>query len=269
MAIENTRTGEIADVSALRLSANGGPPVRENDRVVVEQPVTITIDDVGSYTIMCTPRDVMAFAVGFAFSEGLVAGMQDFDLIHCCDDDPSAVRMRLAHVPETLSQRNLIVTSSCGMCGSMSVEETLAALPTCGDTLRVSLATVLDVFGNMKSMQHVFEQTGGSHAVAIFAPDGEIIAFAEDVGRHNAFDKAVGKCLLAETVARGCGAVLSGRVSLELVTKAARAGIELVAAVSAPTSLAIEAAEKCNITLCGFVRGDRATIYCHESRVAI
>ncbi|MCK5271787.1 MAG: formate dehydrogenase accessory sulfurtransferase FdhD, partial [Sedimentisphaerales bacterium] len=108
--------------------------------------------------------------------------------------------------------------------------------------------------------------TGGTHAVGLIRA-GEMIAVGEDIGRHNAFDKAVGKCLLQDIPTAGCVAVLSGRVSFEMAAKAARAGVELIAAVSAPTTLSVEVARQSNITLCGFVRGQEATVYCHSHRI--
>ena len=234
---------------------------------MVERAITITIDGVGSYTLMATPCDTMALAVGFALSEGLISSTRDINPLRCCDDDPSAIRMQLARVPDGLTERNLIIASSCGMCGSANIEETIAGLPNVGNSLRVPVALLLEALAEMKSRQAIFERTGGTHAAALFSTDGTILAFAEDIGRHNALDKVIGRCSLEEKPTAGCGAALSGRVSLELVLKASRAGIELIAAVSAPSSLAIDAAERCGITLCGFVRGDRATVYTHESRI--
>jgi FdhD protein len=118
-------------------------------------------------------------------------------------------------------------------------------------------------------MQTTFALTGSSHAAALFDRDGAIVAFAEDIGRHNALDKAIGKCLLAGGAPRGYGVVLSGRVSLEMIAKAARAGIELVVAVSGVSSYAIAAARQWNITLCGFVRNGRVNIYTDPTRIRL
>ncbi|MBI2844746.1 MAG: formate dehydrogenase accessory sulfurtransferase FdhD [Armatimonadetes bacterium] len=254
-------------VDAVRVSKSADHPVQELCRLVLEQPVTIAIDGVGSYTIMCTPCDTMALAVGFAFTEGIISGTRDIDLLRRCEDDPSAVRMQLRAVPESLPARNLIVASSCGMCGSWNIDETLASLPKCADTMKVPASTLLDVLGKMKELQKTFDETGAAHAAAVFSQSGRIVAFAEDIGRHNALDKVIGKCLLEELDTEGCGVALSGRVSFEMVVKAAKAGFEIMDAVSAPSSLAVEAAKRSNITLCGFVRGDRATIYSHERRI--
>ncbi len=254
-------------VDAVRLSTSDTPPSGEKCDVVVEQPLSITIDGIGTYTLMCTPCDTMSLAVGFAFTEGIISGTRDINLLYRCDDDLGAIRIQLAKVPEGLPERNLIVVSSCGMCGSPNVEETLAALPRCSDTLRVGVSLLLDVLATMKAHQRIFGATGAAHAAAIFSSDGKILSFAEDIGRHNALDKAIGNCLLTDTATGGCGVALSGRVSLDMVVKAAMAGIELITAVSAPSSLALEAAQRCDITLCGFVRADRATVYSHRHRI--
>ena len=119
----------------------------------------------------------------------------------------------------------------------------------------------------LRETQTVFEATGGVHAAGVFDAAGAMLATAEDIGRHNALDKAIGECLLAGRATGGCGVVLSGRVSFELVAKAARAGVEVILAVSGPTSLAVEAADRWNITLCGFVRGDRMNVYTHPGRI--
>jgi FdhD protein len=126
---------------------------------------------------------------------------------------------------------------------------------------------LLAVQEEMRRRQQIFAQTGGTHAAAIFNRQGNVVAFAEDIGRHNALDKCIGQCLLAGEPTAGCGAALSGRLSLEMVVKAARAGIEIIAAVSAPSSLAVDAATHCGITLCGFVREDRLTAFSHPARI--
>lgn len=263
----NSAAGEsIRSVRPLRISTTGTPPVRDACEVAVEQPLTIAIEGIGSFTVMCTPCDVEALAVGFAFSEGMITGIDDIVEL-ACTRDPLVVAMRVDHPEKTASRRNLIVTSSCGLCGQRNIEEFLAGMVACADTLRVSGPLLVDVVRKMQAGQQLFQRTGGTHAAGVFSPAGELLALGEDVGRHNAFDKAVAKCLLQKQSPRGCGAALSGRASLELVAKAARAGIEVIAAVSAPSSLAIEVAERCNITLCGFVRDTRATVYTHPHRI--
>lgn len=269
MTIDNAKDipgDPIRDVEALRFSGSDASPVPEQTGVVVEQALTITVDDVGDFVIMCTPRDLKALAVGFAFAEGMIALVGDIHLLAVCEDAPDAVRMKIRN-PEGASGRNLVVASSCGMCGSRNVGEVLAGLPHSGDSLRVPRSLLNEVVREMHSRQKLFAATGGTHAAAVFGADGRIVSFGEDIGRHNAMDKAVGQCLLSGQGMTGCGIALSGRVSFELVTKAARAGMELIAAVSAPTSMAVEAARTVGITLCAFVREDRATAYAHPRRI--
>jgi FdhD protein len=163
--------------------------------------------------------------------------------------------------------RNLLIASSCGLCGAENLDAKIASLPRVSDTLRVDTRVLRRVSDHLPASQPWFARCGGTHAAAIATSDGITMASAEDTGRHNALDKAIGKCLLAGQSSRGKAVMLSGRVSLEMVSKCARAGIELIAAVSTTTSLAIDVAERCGITLCAFVRETRATVFCHPHRV--
>ncbi|MBI4879716.1 MAG: formate dehydrogenase accessory sulfurtransferase FdhD [Planctomycetes bacterium] len=153
------------------------------------------------------------------------------------------------------------------MRASEDLVRRFAATPAVGDTLRLGRQALRAASKSVLESQPVFRQSGGTHAIGVFDAAGALLACAEDIGRHNALDKAIGKCLLAGVETAGRGAALSGRVSLEMVGKCARAGIELISAVSAPTSLAIEAAERWGITLCAFVREARATVFTHARRV--
>ncbi len=141
------------------------------------------------------------------------------------------------------------------------------ALPRVGDSLRLEAGLLRSVNDALRRSQSLFEISGGTHAAAIFDEQGEIVSFAEDTGRHNALDKALGKCLQDGIDTAGKGAALTSRLSLEMVSRCARAGIELITAVSAPTSMALDVAGKCNITLCAFVRETRATVFTHPTRV--
>jgi len=256
----------VCRVEPWRVSAVGAAPVRDRCDVVVEELLTIMVEGVGDFAIMCTPCDVEALAVGFAFSEGMISSVDD--VIDCLyRADQKTVGLRLEDPQRGASGRNLVVTSSCGLCGSRNIDRLLTGYVTSADSLRVQAAVLRHVVEEMHARQVLFKQTGGTHAAGIFGADGELLALGEDIGRHNALDKAIGKCLLEQPPLASHGAVLSGRVSLELVAKVARAGLEMVVAVSAPSSLAIQAAERCNITLCGFVRRDRATVYTHPRRI--
>ena len=159
------------------------------------------------------------------------------------------------------------MASSCGMCGAQNLDEMLDALPQVGRTLILDPETVFRAVQAMEKNQVLHKKTGGTHSAALFDAQGRILSQGEDVGRHNALDKAVGKMILAGQETAGYAAALSGRVSLEMALKAIRAGVELIAAVSSPTSLALDAAKRCGLTVCAFVRGTRASVYTFPERV--
>ncbi|UCG33517.1 MAG: formate dehydrogenase accessory sulfurtransferase FdhD [Phycisphaerales bacterium] len=253
-------------VEPLRFSVKGGPPARDRCDVVVESVLTIMIEDIGSLTVLCTPNDTLALAVGFLFAEGIITGPEEITRL-TQRADPLVVAVRVDNPEQVVAGRNLIVTSSCGMCGSRNIDKLIEGLKPGRDTFRVSPRVLRDVAREMRKQQSLFSRTGGTHAAAVFTRDGDIIAMGEDIGRHNALDKAVGKCLLEGRPLQERGVMLSGRISLEMIAKAARAGFEMAAGVSAPSSLAIEAAQRSNITLCGYVRADRATAYTHPHRI--
>ena len=282
-------------VSAIRLPADGAPYERAVCRVVDEDVLTIDIDGVGRYALMWTPAEGgagaagfvagegvlgdapvperLALAAGFAFTEGLIAGLADIATMAVCPDRADVVRMRLV-APErvVVRRRDVVLTSSCGVCGGReALQQGFDDLPPVSDRLRLAAADLAAMMAAMQRGQRLYRTTGGAHAAAVFAdgpPDGpRLVAAAEDLGRHNALDKVIGDCLLRGLPLAGRGVVLSSRLSYEMVAKAARTGFELVAAVSAPTSLAIDLAERAGITLCGFVRGDGATVYTHPRRI--
>jgi FdhD protein len=261
----------VRRVAARRISTNGTArdPVDEGVVVVREAAVTIDVEGLDTYTVLCTPYERRALALGFLLSEGVIESMADVAVIRHCEDDIDVIRVKLASERPQAEERgrNLLITSSCGACGSESLDERIAALPAVADSLRVEGGLLRSVSQGLRGRQSVFKACGGTHASGIFTAKGEIVSSAEDAGRHHALDKAIGKCLLAGVPTAGHGVALSGRVSMEMVGKCARAGIELITAISAPTTLAIDMAQRCNITLCAFVREDRATVFTHPGRV--
>lgn len=291
-AIDRRRRRGVRTVSACRLSASGDAPTREKCEVIVEDVLSVEVEGVGTYSLMWTPTEslavaagytrsdgvlaeraepeALALAAGFCFTEGLIAAMDDIQSIAICPGSPGVVRVRLLDVARAAGRRRSgLVTSSCGICGSRElIENGIAGLSAVGDTLRLSGEHLSHLMALMCKRQAVFQQTGGAHAAAIFDSGGEVVAAAEDLGRHNALDKVIGSCLLRRQPLDGCGVLLSSRLSFEMIVKAVRARFQLVAAVSAPTSLAIEVADRYGVTLCGFVREERATIYTHAGRVS-
>lgn len=237
------------------------------DQVVIEQVITIQVDGIGNYAVLCIPFDVKALVAGFLFAEGIIEDFADIITISDYNSVSKTIAVKIESPMQITPRRNLLVTSSCGLCGARNIENILDAVPVCKTTLSFAAEKLNNLLKILHAKQKIFQQTGGTHAAGIFNSVGEIITFNEDVGRHNALDKAIGNCLLQNYDTRGCGVILSSRVSFEMVAKAARAGVEMIVAVSAPTSLAIEAAEKWNITLCGFVRGENANVYTGLKRI--
>ncbi|MFE7173803.1 formate dehydrogenase accessory sulfurtransferase FdhD [Streptomyces sp. NPDC057616] len=186
---------------------------------------------------------------------------------------PLAITMRTPGVPlpDITLERNVYTTSSCGLCGKASLDavRTTARWPV-ADTPRVRitpalLATLPD---QLRAAQRVFDRTGGLHAAALFSPEGELLDVREDVGRHNAVDKLVGRALRSGQLPLSrCGLLVSGRASFELAQKAVMAGIPILAAVSAPSSLAVDLAAETGLTLVGFLRGDSMNVYAGEERI--
>jgi FdhD protein len=258
-------------IRARRISTGDKPerPIEEDVLVVEEAPVTIDVEGIEAYTLLCTPSDQQALAVGFLRSEGIIEKLADIKSLRECDDDPNTIRVQLVdRIPRIQDAgRNLLIVSSCGACGSENLKKRIEALPKVDATLKINAALIRSVYNTLREQQSLFKACGGTHAAAVFDNNGKIISSAEDTGRHNALDKAIGKCLLAGIPTEGQGAALTSRLSLEMVSRCARAGIELITAVSAPTSMAIEVALRCNITLCAFVRETRATVFTHPARV--
>ena len=254
--------------------------VRE-DRIVGEEPMAIRACGPGQQPIdiavtMRTPGHEADLAAGFLLTEGLIAGCEDIADIEVADpsthahpDDEVIVRLTRPLDPGSVSSRNFVATASCGICGKASLDQVEVRCAPIPDGPAVTPETLLRLPDRLREGQAVFGFTGGLHASGLFTPDGALVALREDVGRHNALDKLVGSRLLAgELPLHERILLVSGRVSFELVQKAAVAGIPIVAAVSAPSDLAVEAAERLGMTLVGFLRGDGFNIYARQDRVA-
>ncbi len=252
------------------LDRNEGPPLPGEVFLAEERMITLSIQGAGDFSTMALPRDLPALAAGFAFTEGIVSAGREIALIQACPDDPGLVRVLLEEAGKARKRkRNLLITGSCGICGGdQALEEILHSLPSVGNTLAVQRSWFRHAEKAMEARQELYRATRGTHAAGIFSARGEVLAFAEDVGRHNALDKAIGLCLLAGVETRGAGLLLSSRLSFELVAKAARAGLELVAALSAPSALAVEAARRWGITLCAPLREKTLPLLTHPHRIS-
>ena len=264
---------------ALRVGPDGTRTSRP-DTLAVEEPLEIRIDDVPYSTTMRTPGHDLELALGFLVAESVLRSSADaVRAMHCRDADLDAdgrptynvVTVDLAAgVPRPLRAGHRHVTSACGVCGTASIDQVRARsrYELQGDRAGWQAAAIAALPARMRQAQAVFERTGGLHAAALFDPDGELVCLREDVGRHNAVDKVVGWALGQDRLPlRGYALQVSGRASFELVQKAWLAGCPLLAAVSAPSSLAAGLAQDAGMTLIGFSRGDRFTVYAGRERV--
>jgi FdhD protein len=252
--------------------------------VVVEEPLEIRVAGETVAFTMRTPGDDRELALGFLHAEGVIASLADVGSIYPCgrSDDPSYGNViEVAPGPgvnldvERLlrAQRSGLTSSACGMCGRQGIDDLLARLHAHKTLPRAPLSAALlrRVPTLLARGQARFSRTGGLHGACALSAEGEVLAAAEDVGRHNAVDKVVGALLLTHKlplqIEAPCLLAVSGRASFEIVQKAAVAGFALVASVSAPSSLAVSTAEAAGLTLACFVRDGRFTLYAHAARV--
>lgn len=252
------------------------------DTLVVEEPLEIRFGGEALAVTMRTPGDDFDLAAGFLVSEGAVAAAEDLASIRYCagaTEDGSNTYNVLdvapaPHVPppDPSLRRNFSTTSACGLCGKASIDavRTTARWEVARDPLELSPGLLAALPERLRAAQRVFDRTGGLHAAGLFDADGELLCLREDVGRHNAVDKLVGWALRRGSLPlRRAVLMVSGRASFELVQKALMAGIPALAAVSAPSSLAVELARENGLTLVGFLRGDSMNVYAGRERITL
>jgi FdhD protein len=250
-----------------RISPDGRS--RRPDKVVVEEPMEIRLDDHLVATTMRTPGHDYELAVGFLFSEGLLAGHPVQEVRYCATGSAVDTGFNVVSVstggkaPAPTAVRLGTTTSSCGLCGSVTIDELADRLVPYEAPVALDAAVVSEVADVLRADQELFAATGSVHAAAAFdLATGGVTLVREDVGRHNAVDKVVGRLLLdGDLPASTCGLFVSGRTSFEIVQKAWAAGFRLVAGVSGPTALAVETARRANLTLAGFVRDGSLNLY--------
>ncbi|AZQ38746.1 MULTISPECIES: formate dehydrogenase accessory sulfurtransferase FdhD [Streptomyces] len=255
------------------------------DTLVAEEPLEIRLNGKPLAITMRTPGDDFALAAGFLVSEGVLAEQGDLqNIVYCAgatadgSNTYNVVDVRTSAgvvIPDITLERNVYTTSSCGLCGKASLDavRTTARWPIDdgeGTPVRLDPDLLAGLPDRLRAAQRVFDRTGGLHAAALFTEDGELLDIREDVGRHNAVDKLVGRALqhgnlpLSRTIL-----LVSGRASFELAQKAVMAGIPVLAAVSAPSSLAVDLAAETGLTLVGFLRGSSMNVYAGEHRLAL
>jgi FdhD protein len=269
------------------VSLDGATATRHRaDLLAVEEPLGIRVDGEALTMTMRTPGDDIDLAAGFLVGEAIVRDPGDIKEIKLCDgascrhanhpdhdDIGNLADVTLASgtsVTTEHARRSFMTTSACGVCGKTSIDDicVLPRTPLADDQTEFAAKTVADFPGRLRAAQKVFASTGGLHAAGLFSPDGDLLVVREDVGRHNAVDKLVGHALMNGMLPlAGHALLVSGRASFELVQKAVLAGIPLLAAVSAPSSLAADLADESGLTLVGFLRDQTMNIYTHDRRV--
>ena len=249
------------------------------DRVVGEEPLEIRAAGPGQEPVavavtMRTPGFEDELAVGFLRTEGLIEGPEVLRIERgdpaemSQPDDRVTVRLARAFDASVVAERHFVATASCGICGKASLDEVAIRSEPLPPGPVVERRIVLALPDLLRAAQRAFDETGGLHAAGLFTPAGELLAVHEDVGRHNALDKLVGSQVLAKAMPLHERILMvSGRVSFEIIQKAAVAGIPIVCAVSAPSDLAVEAADRLGVTLVGFLRGDGFNVYAHDERI--
>lgn len=268
------------NVTPVRVTAiHGGHRSERPDTLATEEPLEIRVQgpDGVSHQVavtMRTPGGDFELAAGFLLTEGLIT-VADLQRVAYCDDvDDDAQRFNVVtvtlarHFDADRLRRNFYATSSCGVCGKAALDDIAVHCAPAGEGAQVALDVLLGLPEALRAAQTVFDRTGGLHAAGLFGLDGRPIAVREDVGRHNAVDKVIGEQVLVGTLPLTTHVLqVSGRLSFELVQKAATAGIPVVSAVGAPSSLAVDAAERFRMTVVGFVRDGRCNVYTRPDRV--
>jgi len=247
------------------------------DSLVVEEPLEIRIGGVSLIVVMRTPGHDFDLTAGFLYTEGLITSGDDIGAIAYCETGDAVDHQNIINVhlvngagldQKSSWQRNFHANTSCGLCGKMTIDAVRQVVPPIQSDLRVERRVLYGLSDKLREAQAVFERTGGLHAAGLFTAQGDLLIAREDVGRHNAVDKAIGHALLMEYGALDAHILMvSGRASFEIVQKALFARTPIVAAVSAASTLAVELAGESGLTLIGFMRGKGMTVYSHPDRI--
>ena len=271
----------VRHVTSVRVVAVRGRELEiREDLVVGEEPLEIRAAGPRQASVqvavtMRTPGFEEELALGFLTSEGLLSGNEVVGVeygdpgVMAAPDDSVTVRLARRFDPARVARRNFVATASCGICGKASIDDVAVrceALPKGLPVVARSVVTSLP--DRLRGAQAAFERTGGVHATGLFDTDGRLVAIREDVGRHNALDKLIGSRVVARELPLWDRVLMvSGRVSFEIVQKAAVAGIPIICAVSAPSDLAVRLSDRLGVTLVGFLRGDGFNVYSHDGRI--
>ena len=261
------------------VAVNDGVRSERPDTLATEEPMEIRASGPGQEAAqvavtMRTPGGDYELAVGFLFTEGLIAPGDVRRVAYCDDLDDESQRFNVVTVTldrpfdAAALRRNFFATSSCGICGKAALDDVAVRCTPVAEGPQVRAEVLIGLPEALRAKQKVFDRTGGLHAAGLFTAEGELVTLREDVGRHNAVDKVIGEQVLAGRIPLMDHVLqVSGRASFEIVQKAAVAGIPIVSAVSAPSSLAVEAGERLGMTIVGFVRDGRCNVYAGADRV--
>ncbi len=252
------------------------------DAVVTEEPLQLLLDGEPLSVVMRTPGQDIELALGLFFAEGIVRSLSEIKYVRVSAEsgenekgvevdssivESNQVDIQLAQAPRRRPERSMLASAACGVCGSVLIEDLRRDLSTLGAGPAVDPKLLPGLVERLRSGQGVFERTGGLHAAGLFTASGDLVCLREDIGRHNAVDKVVGRTLLEGRARSDLVLVVSGRAGYEIVQKAITAGIPLVAAVGAPSSLAVALSREFNQTLVGFLRGERFNVYSAPERL--
>jgi FdhD protein len=271
-----TRNGaeKVAHHAALKWRADGSTSI--DDPLAVEEPLEIRLAGRRFTLTMRTPGNDEELAAGFLLAEGFITNADELGEIRRVrdakgGDEPNAIDVILNVRAEGLRERlkrNFTISSSCGVCGKTSIDSITRRIAPIASEAKIAASTILQLGNRLRESQEVFAATGGLHACGLFDLEGNLLATREDIGRHNAVDKIVGWALANEMIPLSQTLMMvSGRLSFEIVQKAAAAGLPILAAVSAPSSLAVDLAEEGGITLIGFLRDASFNVYTHRARI--
>ncbi len=254
-----------------------GRASQAEDPVSVEEPLEIFVDGSPFYLTMRLPGEEMQLALGLCYTEGIIDSFEDVLTVNYCGED-AGNRIEVLLEPRRKSARNAVVKgkcsaaySSCGICGKDMIEDLMKVLPEKRTgSMRVKFNDINSLHEMAEKRQHVFKLTGGTHGAAVFTADRGLLAFSEDVGRHNALDKAIGTLLFSNKIRDASIVLLTSRLSYEMVQKTGRLGnVEVLMGASSATSLAVEVAGSIGLTLIGFSRKGRGNVYTHPERIVL
>ncbi|MBS1186544.1 MAG: fdsC [Burkholderiaceae bacterium] len=248
-----------------------GQTVSAQDHVAEEAPVALEYNGISHAVMLATPNDLEDFALGFSLTEGILAAPSE---LYACEisGDLNGIRIELEIASERFfslkeKRRTLAGRTGCGLCGTETLPQAIRIPPPVVSQAAFSADTLHAAFRQMEQQQHLQQRTGATHAAAWLAADGQVTLVREDVGRHNALDKLIGALRRAGVNTAAGAAIVTSRASYEMVQKAASAGIGILAAVSAPTALAVRIADVTGLTLAGFVRQHGHSVYTHPQRL--